>query len=437
MELIRPGDAGYDTARSVWNAMIDRRPRLVARCGSVADVQAAVRLAREQELEIGVRCGGHSVVGQAVPDDGLMIDLTPLASVSVDPAARRAVVAGGAMLGALDLASQKYGLAVTAGNVSHTGVGGLTLGGGMGWLAREYGLTCDNVISFELVTATGEVVRASAVENAELYWGLRGGGGNFGIVTSFEFRLHEVGTQALLVEYLYPAEGAAARFRAWAELAATAPRSVTPTALVDDRGLELGFVHVGPLAAGEAWLAELGRLGTPAAAHVEPMTYVGLQTCADTPQGHEMRRYWKGNYLRELGDEAIEVLLARGDCGDPAPAVSLQVYGGAIAEVPEDATAFSHRDTFVEAVTAARWLDPAEDAARIAATRACGTAIAGYASGVYVNALSDDGIAGVRRAYSPEKLARLTALKDEWDPQNVFHLNHNIPPSAAARSGAS
>jgi hypothetical protein len=212
---------------------------------------------------------------------------------------------------------------------------------------------------------------------------------------------------------------------------------VTPTALVDDRGLELGFVHVGPLAAGEAWLAELGRLGTPAAAHVEPMTYVGLQTCADTPQGHEMRRYWKGNYLRELGDEAIEVLLARGDCGDPAPAVSLQVYGGAIAEVPEDATAFSHRDTFVEAVTAARWLDPAEDAARIAATRACGTAIAGYASGVYVNALSDDGIAGVRRAYSPEKLARLTALKDEWDPQNVFHLNHNIPPSAAARSGAS
>jgi FAD/FMN-containing dehydrogenase len=411
--------------------MVDKRPRLVAPCHSVADVQAAVLLAREEGLEIGIRCGGHSVVGQAVPDGGLMIDLRPLSAVTVDPASRSAVVQGGALLGALDVASQQYGLATTAGNVSHTGVGGLTLGGGMGWLARMCGLTCDNVLSFELVTASGEVVRASAAENPELYWGLRGGGGNFGVVTSFEFRLHETGTEALLVEYLYPAAGAAARFRAWRELIATAPRSVTPTALVDDRGLELGFVHVGPPSAGLDWLSSFeAALGDPAEARVDRMSYVGLQTYADTPQGHESRRYWKGNYLRELSDEAIDVILARGDAGSPAPTVSMQLYGGAIADVPEDDTAFSHRDTFVEAVTSTRWLDPAEDAARIAATRACGAAIAEFATGVYVNTLSDDGIAGVRRAYTPAKLARLTALKDEWDPDNVFHLNHNIPPSA-------
>src|SRR5438552_16148009 len=191
-DVLAPGDPGYDAARAVWNAMVDRRPRLIARCRTVADVQAAVRAGRDLGLEIGVRCGGHSVVGLAIPDDGLMIDLTPMGAVRVDPIRKRAWVQGGALLGALDRASQQHGLATTAGNVSHTGVGGLTLGGGMGWLARQFGLACDNVVSYEVVTADGSVVRASADEQSELFWALRGGGGDFGVVTEFEFGLHPV-----------------------------------------------------------------------------------------------------------------------------------------------------------------------------------------------------------------------------------------------------
>src|SRR5438874_6510700 len=212
-DVLLPGDPGYDAARAVWNAMVDRRPRLIARCRSVADVRAAVRAARDLNLEIGVRCGGHSVVGLGIPQDGLMINLTPMSAVRVDPIRKRAWVQGGALLGALDRATQQHGLATTAGNVSHTGVGGLTLGGGMGWLARQYGLSCDNVVAFEMVTADGEVVRASQSENADLYWGLRGGGGNFGIVTEFEFRLHEVGTAASITELSFPIAAAGSVLR--------------------------------------------------------------------------------------------------------------------------------------------------------------------------------------------------------------------------------
>src|SRR5689334_20787909 len=218
-QLLTPGDAGYDAARTVWNAMVDRRPRMIVRAASVADVVTAVRLARDLDLEIGVRCGGHNVAGFAVPDDGLMIDLTPMGDVRVDPVGRRAHVQGGALLGALDRASQPYGLATTAGNVSHTGVGGLTLGGGMGWLARQYGLACDNVISYTMVTADGDVVTASRTEHPELYWGLRGGGGNFGIVTEFEFQLHRTGTEALVAEFDFPAEDAVPVLEAWRDLA--------------------------------------------------------------------------------------------------------------------------------------------------------------------------------------------------------------------------
>src|SRR5690242_16617188 len=240
--FLSPGDHGYDAARSIWNAMIDRRPAVIARCTTTADVVAAVRRARAEDLEIGVRCGGHSIAGLAVPDGGLMIDLTPMGAVEIDLERRLAIVQGGALLGELDKAAQRYGLATTAGNVSHTGVGGLTLGGGMGWLARRFGLACDNVTSYEVVTAAGEVVWATATENADLFWGLRGGGGNFGIVTSFEFRLHEVGTRALVAEFTYPKESAYDALRGWRELNRTAPREATFTASITPDGVTLGYV---------------------------------------------------------------------------------------------------------------------------------------------------------------------------------------------------
>src|SRR6266566_9600658 len=262
-QLLLPGDAGYDEARTVWNALVDRRPAMIARCASVADVVTAVRTARDLDLEIGIRCGGHSALGFAVPDQGLMIDLSPMGGVRVDPARQRAWVQGGALLGALDTAAQRYGLATTAGNVSHTGVGGLTLGGGMGWLARQYRLTCDNVISFQVVTADGEVVRASRHSHPDLYWALRGGGGNFGIVVEFEFRLHPVGTRALLAELTFPLDRAAAALRGWRDLAEEAARQATPTAEISGNTVTLGFVWVGDPEAGRTMLPALRSVGVP------------------------------------------------------------------------------------------------------------------------------------------------------------------------------
>jgi FAD/FMN-containing dehydrogenase len=420
--ILRPGEVGYDQARQVWNAMVDRRPALIVRCRETRDVVEAVASARREGLEIGIRCGGHSVVGHAVPEGGLMIDLTPMGGVRVDPERRRAWVQGGALLGGLDAASQPYGLATTAGNVSHTGVGGLTLGGGMGWLARQHGLSCDNVVSFTVVTAAGDVVRASADENAELFWGLRGGGGNFGVVTEFEFQLPHTGTQALSVELDFAAAGAAAAFARWRDLSATAPRTATYAATVLAGVVTLGFVWVGDPDDGRAHARALESLGPSLGRRVVELSYVDLQRREDTSKAHALRRYWKGHYVRELPDAAIEVLLAH----DPSVGASLQAYGGAIADVPDDATAFSQRGTMFEYVCAARWTDPAEDAARIAAARICASRLEPFASGVYVNVLGDEGEAGVRRAYPAAKLARLTALKDAVDPDNVFHLNQNI-----------
>jgi FAD/FMN-containing dehydrogenase len=372
------------------------------------------------------------------------------------------------MLGALDLAAQEHGLATTAGNVSHTGVGGLTLGGGMGWLARQYGLSCDNVASFEVVTADGSVLRASGTENADLFWGLRGGGGNFGVVTEFEFRLHPVGTRSLLVDLFFPLDDAAAALRRWRDLIPEAPRQATQTAWVGTAGdvpflppavrgrplASVGYVWVGDPDEGRGLLASLRDAGSPVAERVQELSYVDLQRMDDTVEGHAVRRYWKGHYLSELPDEAIEAFLSRGANAEASangeasddpdasangeasangaafrPAASLQAYGGAIADVPEHETAFSHRDVLVEYVTATGWTDPAEDEMRMTAARRSGAAMEPFASGAYVNSLSDEGNAGVRRAYGAEKLARLTALKDRYDPHNVFHLNHNIRPS--------
>jgi FAD/FMN-containing dehydrogenase len=441
--VVEPGDLGYDAARAVWNGMVDRRPALVARCASTSAVVAALRYGRAAGLEIGVRGGGHSVLGLPVADGGLVIDLSLMGAVRVDPDRRRAWVQGGALLGALDRAAQPYGLATTAGNVSHTGVGGLTLGGGEGWLGRRYGLTCDNVVSFEVVTAGGEVLRASEREHPELYWGLRGGGGNFGVVTGFEFRLHQVGTAALVADRYLPPEEAAAVLARWRDLAAVAPRQATFVARIgvpdgvpalppEWRGRRLasvGFVWVGDPAEGRRLLPDLRATGPAVAEQVTELSYLDLQSRDDDREGHAVRRYWKGHYLRTLPDEAIGAFLSPG-ADASLPAGRLTATGGAIAEVGPCETAFTHRDAMFEFTTGAGWTDPAADGTRMAAARRYAAALEPHASGVYVNLVSDDGPTAVGRAYGADVLARLTALKDQLDPDNVFHLTQNIRPSA-------
>ncbi|WP_157008669.1 FAD-binding oxidoreductase [Agromyces laixinhei] len=430
--VLEPGHDEYDAARSVWNAMVDRRPRFIVQCTGTADVVAAIRFATEHDLEIGVRCGGHGIVGHAVPHDGLMIDLRSMGKVDIDPERRRARVQGGALLGTLDVAAQQHGLATTAGNVSHTGVGGLTLGGGMGWLARQHGLACDNVVAFEVVTAAGEVLIASAESNSDLYWGLRGGGGNFGVVTEFEFVLHPEPGFAISAELHYPAGGAREAMRRWRDLSPDAPRQSTLTAIIGPDTVSLGLVWVGDPALGAAYIDEvdhsISAAAEPVKRDVAELSYLDLQTRNDDLEGHAWRRYWKGHFFTELGDEAIDAVLARD--GDDAPNVEIQAYGGAIADIGEHETAFSHRETAFELVAASKWTDQSEDDLRIATARAYAAPLARFASGAYVNSLSDEGEQGLRRAYSDAQLARLIAVKDVYDPANVFHLNQNIRPGS-------
>lgn len=427
--------------------MVDRRPAAIARCASPADVAAALAFGRAEGLEIGVKGGGHGVVGHCVPDGGLMIDLTPIGAVEVDPGARRARVGGGALLGTLDAATEPHGLATTAGNVSHTGVGGLTLGGGMGWLARQFGLACDNVVSFTVVAVDGEILVASEDQNPDLFWALRGGGGNFGIVTEFEFRLHPTTGRALVSELIFEPANAMDPIRRWRELLPDAPRPATltvdiwtpksaaglPPILAGKPLVIVGFTWVGEMEDARAYHATLlEAVGRPTLERVEEMSYVELQSQGDAAHVHGTRRYASGHDLAELSDGAIEAFLSRGaeDGADTGmlPNSGFQGYGGAIADVPDEASAFSQRDTLVEWFAGQGWTDPTEDDARIAAARAAGAAMAPYASGVYVNALTDEGESGVRRAYRPEKLARLRELKRRYDPENVLHLNQNIRP---------
>jgi FAD/FMN-containing dehydrogenase len=448
--VLTPSDNGYDQARQAWNAMVDKRPVLIAQCLDADDVAAAITHGRRHGLELGVRCGGHSVLGQAIPEGGLQIDLSRMNAVHVDPQQRLARVQGGALLGDMDRATLGHGLATTAGNVSHTGVGGLTLGGGMGWLARQVGMACDNVVSYEIVTADGSKLTASADENPELYWGLRGGGGNFGVVTEFTFRLHPIVNEALAVDFFYRPDMARSIVGAFLELAPTAPPEATVTVWTGTTGpwpflpeqlqgkdlVGLGYVWAGDAQRGRSLLPAFRAAAEPIAESIEETTYLELQTGADEPMRPGMRRYWKGHYLRDLPEAAIEAFLGRGgpvEEGEWRSNGSLTGYGGAIGHVGIDETAFSHRDAKFEFLTSAGWEDAAEDDMRIAAPRRYAADLQPFASGVYVNGLSDEGAAGVQQAYYAETLARLTAIKDRYDPDNVFHLNHNITPSSAVQ----
>jgi FAD/FMN-containing dehydrogenase len=443
--LIEPHEDGYDEARSGWNAMVDKRPALIAQCLDTTDVRTSIGFGLANGLELGVTCGRHSVVGQGVPDGGLLIDLRLMNSVRIDPEARLAYVAGGALLGDLDRAAEAHGLATTAGNVSHTGVGGLTLGGGIGWLARELGLACDNVVAFEIVTADGQVLTASDTENPDLAWGLRGGGGNFGVVTEFVFKLHPIDGRALVVDLFFEESAAPALLRTVRDLAREAPGPATYTAWIGTapewpflpkelhgaRLSNVGVVWVGDPEEGRQLIPALRNVAEPVAEVIEEMSYVELQTSGDESNRHGMRRYFKERYLGELSDEAIDAFVARGgpvQQGELVPNGSLLACGGAIGQVAVGDTAFSHRGAAFEFLTMASWEDPAEDEMRMSACRRFVASMEPFAVGSYVNALSDD-TGAVSRAYIPSTLERLTALKDRYDPDNVFHHNHNIPPS--------
>jgi FAD/FMN-containing dehydrogenase len=433
--VLHPGAPGYDQARTVWNAMIDNRPRVIVQPRSVTDVAIAVRWAVDHDLSIGIKCGGHNVVGHAVPDDGLMIDLTGMGAVRASPMVRRAWVEGGALLGALDRATQPFGMATTAGNVSHTGVGGLTLGGGMGWLARQFGLACDNVLSYDVVTADGRLTRASAHQNADLFWALKGGGGNFGVVTEFEFALHKVDGPTLAVEMDFPVQVGAAVLRGWRDLNAEAPRQATFTAEIGGGMVTVGYVWVGAPDEGRQWASRLRSISKPAAERIVEASYLELQTRADVIGGHAKRRYTKNQFISVLSDAAIEKMLEGADSPE-FPGAGLQAYGGAIADVPDEATAFSHRNTKFDFTTGAAWLDPSEDQARITAARAYAESMRPFTSGVYANSPGEEDASWVARSFSADKVARLRAIKSAYDPDNRFCHNANVRPADDGKAAA-
>jgi FAD/FMN-containing dehydrogenase len=444
--LLRPGDDGYEDARQLWNAMFDRRPALIARCTGTADVVAAVRFARGAGLEMAVRCGGHSVAGHSSTDGGVMVDLSPMRGVRVDADARRAWVQGGAPLGALDHETQLHGLATTAGVVSHTGVGGLTLGGGYGYLGRLHGLACDNLISAEVVTASGEVLVASETSNADLFWGLRGGGGNFGIVTGFEFQLHPAARVVTYGDLFFDLDQGPAVTRASLAFTAGMPEEmVTNLSIASARaewgieGLEAGtpvvnlyWVYLGDEEAGRRAAAPLRAIVKPRIEVVDTIPYVRLQRLGDVSSRFGMRRYWKGSFVSELSEAGIEAFLARGTSpGDPAPLWGGELFsvGGAIARVGEDETAYSGRRALFDFLALATWEDPAEDEVRLEGARRYWASMEPFTIGrAYVNSMEGEDQGRVREAYGGSKFDRLAALKRAYDPENVFHLNQNIRP---------
>jgi FAD/FMN-containing dehydrogenase len=442
-ELVLPGDAAYDEARGVWNGMIDRRPALIVRCTGTSDVIASVGFARSEGLTVAVRGGSHNVAGNATCDGGIVLDLSPMKGVRVDAEGRTVRAQGGLTWGELDRETQTFGLATTGGLVTTTGIAGFTLGGGIGWLMRKHGLACDNLISADVVTADGQTVRAGETENAELLWGLRGGGGNFGVVTEFEYRLHPV-SQVLGGLLAWPAQAAGDVLRFWRdwvrhtpdELCTMAaflyapPEPFVPPEVVGSPIFAIACCHLDPEGRAEDDLRPLRDLA-PAVDVLGPMPYQAIQGMFDAGVPRGSRNYWRSGYVDTLTDEAIHAILAHSD-GIPAPLGQLHVHqmGGAMSRVPAGATAFTNRDAGFLMNYIGLWLDPAEDQANTAWVRAASDAMEPYGTGArYVNFLADEGDAGVRSAYDEATYTRLQNLKARFDPTNFFHLNQNIAPA--------
>jgi FAD/FMN-containing dehydrogenase len=437
---LAPGDPGYDDARQVWNGAIDRRPAVIAMCQDVADVRRSLRYAREHDLTVAVRGGGHSVAGHGVCEGGLVIHLGEMRGMRLDADRRVVTAAGGATWQELDACTQSAGLAVTGGQVGSTGIGGLTLGGGLGWLMRKHGLTCDNLLAADLVTADGALVRASAEENGDLLWGLKGGGGNFGVAVSLEYRLHPLG-EVLGGMLVYRPERAPEVLRLYRELAQEAPEELNtevvfsvlprqplfPEELQGGPAVTLWICWLGEMEAGERLVASLRQRLAPERELVWPMGYEGMQALQASPPGQP--RYHRSDFLSGLGDDAIEAILERGlNLPDERANVVIHHMGGAVAAVPADATAFVHRRAEFFFMVASGWSEPGDRERQVDWARSVWSGAHRHAHGVYVNFLEDEGEARLRSAYGPA-YERLTALKDAYDPGNVFRCNQNVRPS--------
>jgi FAD/FMN-containing dehydrogenase len=449
--VIGPGDAGYDQARSIWNGAIDRRPACIVRCAGVADVIASVRHARDHDLEIAIRGGGHNVAGTAVCDDGIVIDLSELRAVSVDPTSRTARVQGGALWGDVDRETQIHGLATTGGIVSHTGVAGLTLGGGIGWLMRKHGLTVDNLLGADVITAEGEVLRACADEHPDLLWALRGGGGNFGVVASFDFRLHAVGPNVLAGPVLWDAANTDEVLRFYRDFVRDAPDElgtvvrfgtapplpVIPSDLHWRPVVIVASCYAGPIEEAERVLRPLRRFGAPVLDLVAPRPYVDHQSSIDSTVRHGWNYYWKSTYLPELSDDLVSVLAEHAfAASSPRSYAALFHLGGAVGRASGGDTAFGNRQVSHAITLDAVWR-PGEDHSDqdVAWTRDFFGSLDRFRDGVYVNFLgADEKPDRIREAYGGSVYDRLADVKGKYDPENVFHHNQNIGPRATNAS---
>ncbi len=436
--LLRPSDPGYNEARTLWNAMIDKRPALIARCAGVSDVISSVNFARTHNLLVAIRGGGHSFPGNSVCDGGIVIDLSSMKSVRVDPARRTARAEPGVKWGEFDRETQAFGLATTGGTLADTGIAGLTLGGGIGWLCRKHGLSVDNLLSVDIVTADGQFRSASASENTDLFWAVRGGSGNFGVVTSFEYQLHPVGP-VLGGMVAHPLEKAGEVLKFYHDFASSAPDELMTGVglLTSPEGHPVVAIiacYNGSIEAGEKVVQPLRKFGPPVADHIAPMAYTQVQGMLDAAFPAGRRNYIKTNFMNSIDDDAIATMVDRFR-GVPSPYSMLALFqlGGAAGRVGKDETAFYHRDAGYHMFLASIWEDAADDGKNIRWVRETWDAIRPFAAdGVYVNEMGDEreGEARIREAYGPTTYQRLVALKNRYDPTNLFRLNPNIKPTA-------
>jgi len=436
-----PDDPGYDAARSIWNGMIDRRPSLIVQAAGAADVMQTVNVARDHHAMLAVRGGGHNIAGSAVCDGGIMLDLSRMRSVHVDPAARRARVEGGATLADVDKETQAFGLAVPVGINSTTGIAGLTLGGGFGWTSRKFGLALDNLESVDIVTADGRLRRVDSRQDSDLFWAVRGGGGNFGVVTSFDFRLNELGPQVIAGLIVHPLDDAPALVPHYRRLCAEAPDEMTcwlvlrnappapfiPSEWHDKGVMIMAMCHTGSLDAGQAAVAPYRALGRPIVDLVGPHPFVGWQAAFDALLTPGARNYWKSHDFAELSDAAFAAMV---DAVRRLPTSECEAFighlGGRISRIPDDATAFARRGVQFAVNVHTRWRSAEQDAACIAWARGLFDALAPHALGsVYVNFMPEDEADRVRNAYGPN-YDRLAEIKRRYDPENLFRLNQNI-----------